>query len=653
MIVATRTHRHRRLSLVGTLALVLSSACSADTEAPSSDQPWAAAADTAGGVAAPEAASEPEAAASPEATPDEVRSLAESPEVFLQGFPFFEVPAADVEPWIEMSDGVRLAASLFFPAGVERDARALPSVYVDEWYGRNDEAIGTAIDLYRRSGFVVALVDARGYGASFGSQPSFFTQRARDDQGEVLSWLASQPWSNGAVSTVGLSLSGSLASAMTGSGSPHLRAAVIRAADYDQYTTNMYPGGVPNTNMQEAIAGFSQKMRGVPCLEDPAACALLGIEPAGDDTDASLLRAALAEHAGNVDGAALAQAIHYDDALGDGHWWDMTPIEHPDVHVPARVWASWVDGMTADSALERFARFPNTPMQVVIGAVTHMAGLDADPFSRVPFPIASPEPQRAFAEDAAFLRQVLAGEPIGRSIRYRVLGTNSWLTTSEWPPPGVQDRIWSLSESALVKSVPAAHEQVHVVDPTASTGPFNRWASQRAVPIHYGDRRDARGLLSFDTPPADGDTLIAGAAELCLALASDQPDGVVIAYLEDVAPDGRVTYLSEGELRLLHRGTSSPGCDPARGTPRSFTRADARPVIAGELMHVEIPLATTAALLRAGHRLRLSLAGADDGTFPSLTEQPATWTLRYGGPSGSSLRVPSRPWSPADLVATD
>ena len=154
-------------------------------------------------------------------------------------------------------------------------------------------------------------------------------------------------------------------------------------------------------------------------------------------------------------------------------------------------------------------------------------------------------------------------------------------------------------------------------------------------------------------PPADTDTLIVGAAELCLAISSDQPDGVVIAYLEDVAPDGRVTYLTEGELRLLHRGTSSPGCDPAPGTTRSFARADARAVTPGELMYIEIPLATTAALLRQGHQLRLSLAGADAGTFPSLTEQPATWTLRYGGPAGSTLRVPSRPFLPEEVVVAD
>jgi uncharacterized protein len=643
---ATRINYRKRAPLVGTFALLASSACSAGDDVNASD----GSTDSRPAITAvePNAPAAPEANPAPEASPEELLSLANSPEVFLQSFPFFDVPASDADPTIEMSDGVRLAASLYFPDGAARDAANLPSVYVDEWYGRNDESVGTAIDIYRRAGFVVALVDARGYGASFGSQPAFLTQRARADQAEVLAWLAEQAWSNGAVSAVGLSLSGSLASVMTGSGSPHLRAAVLRAADFDQYTDNMYPGGVPNTNMQEAIAGFTRKVRGEPCIDDVSACADLGIAPAGGDADLALLREAFAEHASNVDGAALAQAIYHDDALGDGLWSAMTPSEHPEARVPTRVWASWVDGLTANSALELFESFPSTPMEVVIGATTHMGGLDADPFSQLPFQIARPEPLQAFADDAAFLQRVLDGDAIGRAIRYRILGTDTWLTTTEWPPRDVRYQAWSLSRNELVAGVAPTGESIHRVDPAASTGPLNRWASQRATPVHYGDRRNATGLLSFDSPPADGDTLIAGAAELCLVMSSDQPDGVVIAYLEDVAPDGRVTYLTEGELRLLHRGAAGSGCDPAPGTARSFNRADARPVTAGEIMHLEIPLASTAALLREGHQLRLSLAGADAGTFPALTDQPATWTLDYGGEGGASLRVPARPWTADD-----
>jgi uncharacterized protein len=577
-----------------------------------------------------------------------LEALANDPNIFAMSLPFLDAPRSDESFFVTLSDGVRLATNLYFPAGADRAGASLPTIYVDEWYGHVDEALGTAIDLYRNAGFVVAMVDGRGYGASFGFQDAFLTPRARQDQSEMLDWIASQPWSNGKVSAAGISLSGDLAAMMAGSGSPHLKAAVIRGADFDEYATNMFPGGVPNVNMLEAIAlGFAVKARGLECVADLTACALLDVQPVDGDSDRSLLQAAYRDHAGNIDGPSLLGAIYRDDTLGGGHWSDMTPVEHPEVRVPARVSASWLDGMTSESALLYFASHPNTPMEVVISATTHMAGLDADPFSRTAFGPARPDPHEAFGADASFVRRVLAGEAVGRSLTYHVLGTDVWQTTSEWPPLGVSEQELALSATELGPNAGAnGSELTYRVDPTATAGAFNRWASQRGGFIYYGDRRNASGRrLAFDAAPVLEDRELVGAPELCLAMATDQSDGLVLAYLEDVGPDGRVTYLTEGELRLLHRATRGAACDPAPGAERSFERADAAPVVPGELMRVELPLLSTAALIRRGHHLRLSLAGADAGTFPTLTDAPATWTVRVGGPDGSTLRVPSRPWS--------
>jgi hypothetical protein len=62
--------------------------------------------------------------------------------------------------------------------------------------------------------------------------------------------------------------------------------------------------------------------------------------------------------------------------------------------------------------------------------------------------------------------------------------------------------------------------------------------------------------LAFQGSQLDRDLELVGSPEVCVALRSNQPDGIVIAYLEDVAPDGRLTYLTEGELR--------PGARPTR-----------------------------------------------------------------------------------------
>jgi uncharacterized protein len=115
--------------------------------------------------------------------------------------------------------------------------------------------------------------------------------------------------------------------------------------------------------------------------------------------------------------------------------------------------------------------------------------------------------------------------------------------------------------------------------------------------------------------------------------------------------DGTRTYFTEGELRLIHRKTRGPACAGVPGTSRSFARADSEPGVPGEMMTLEIPLLPTAARLARGHRLRLSFAGTDAGTFPLLAGAPPQWTVRFGGESPSAAYVPLRDWDVDDVGA--
>jgi putative CocE/NonD family hydrolase len=585
-------------------------------------------------------------------TDAELSELADSPAVKEANEPFRLAPGPDESLYVSMSDGVRLALDLYYPAGFDRVHGRAPTAYVDAWYSRGVEATATAIELYRASGFVVAIGDARGFGASFGAQPGFLTEQERADQKEMIAWLAARPWSDGSIAAVGLSLSGAPAEAMAASGADALGAAVIRANDFDQYAHNMFPGGIPNPRMFGLVAWLMDWMHGEPCISELASCAQSGFTPVDADLDLTLLQAALREHAGNVDGHALEGITYRDDTLGGGGFDQMSPADHlPEMRsaaLPARVSASWLDGVTALGALTRFNALPEVPMEVFIGATTHSGALDADPFSTEPFQPALPNAELQYRADVAFAKRALSGGRVGHEVNYYVLGSRRWKRSEVWPPRGVRDETLLFSRQGLVAKAhaPRSAERSYQVDPTTSSRTaFNRWASQQNAPIYYGDRRDLPGTrLSFDTTPLSRDLELVGAPELCLALRSDQSDGLVIAYLEDVAPDGRVTYLTEGELRLLHRKTQGAPCDPAPGTARSFARADAAPVTPGELMQVELPLLPVAALLRKGHRLRLSLAGADAGTFPLLSDAPATWSVGYGR-AGSSLRVPLKAWS--------
>lgn len=587
--------------------------------------------------------------------PIDLATIAQSPDVQARNLPFGEVPPADEARFIRVSDGTRLAIDLYFPPGFDRAAGRAPTVYIDTWYGRRMEATMNAIALYRRAGFVVVVGDARGFGASFGRQESFLPARARQDQIEIVAALASEPWSNGKVATAGISLSAALGDVMAASEAPALKAAILRAEDFDQYADNFFPGGVFNRNMAEGVVGLTMfGVRGAACVADAAACADLDppmFPPVDGDEARALLRAALLERQGSFDTSGLLEVAYRDDRVGPGGFDELSGAGYlaglRRARVPARVSASWVDGLTAQGALQRFEAMPDVAMEVVIGSTTHSGGLDGDPFSRQPFRPARPGAAEQFQADANFVARVLDGQPIGRSVRYLVQGSDTWKTTPVWPPAGTERRTWRLDRASLSTAASVAPGTVSfTVDPDASSGSFNRWASQRGAPIHYGDRRLAEGRrLAFEGAPMPSDTEVVGTAELCLSMRTDQTDGIVIAYLEDVAPDGWVTYLTEGELGLVHRKSAGGPCDAAVGTARSFLRADALAVVPGESMRFEVPFLPTAARIRRGHRLRVSLAGADAGTFAPLTATPATWTVAYGGREGSTLTIPVRPWS--------
>jgi putative CocE/NonD family hydrolase len=100
---------------------------------------------------------------------------------------------------------------------------------------------------------------------------------------------------------------------------------------------------------------------------------------------------------------------------------------------------------------------------------------------------------------------------------------------------------------------------------------------------------------------------------------STEPDGVLYVYLEDVHENGRVTYVTEGQLRVIHRKVSADTAPYQLQVPyHTFKKADAMPLIPGEVAEITFGLNPTSVLIKEGHRIRVSIAGHDEGTFPRI-----------------------------------
>jgi putative CocE/NonD family hydrolase len=381
-----------------------------------------------------------------------------------------------------------------------------------------------------------------------------------------------------------------------------------------------------------------------------------GVKPVTADTDEARLREAVAGHQTLDLAGAISSMSYRDDTLPDGaSISDVSPYGRlgaiEAAKVPMLIRVGWLDAATADGALSRYMT-SGMAQELVIGAWNHGGEDDVDPF-QPQWTYPNPRVDQQFADLAAFFDRHMSASITSvptRSIRYYTMNEGRWRTTAIWPPLEMASQRWYLGSAGSLSERPArtAGSDAYAVDPSTSSGDATRWQTNlTGNDVYYADRaaEDAK-LLTYTSEPLDEAVRITGTPVVSLQLSSSEPDGALHIYLEDVAPDGRVTYLTEGILRLVH-GISTEAVLPYEhpGTPRSFLRADAAPLLPGTVTRVELPLYATSVRLEAGHRVRIAIAGHDASTF-----------ARYPDHGGSVLTIDYAPASPSFLelpVATD
>jgi putative CocE/NonD family hydrolase len=146
-----------------------------------------------------------------------------------------------------------------------------------------------------------------------------------------------------------------------------------------------------------------------------------------------------------------------------------------------------------------------------------------------------------------------------------------------------------------------------------------------------------RALLTFTSEPLPADLHVVGFPVVCLHLSTSGSDGAVFVYLEDVAPNGTVTYVSEGCLRFLHRATTGRADPTGLCVARSFARVDRLAVEPGRDLDLAVELLPIAALFRAGHKIRVALGGHDAACFDRYGRHDEAFTVHLGAHSTVDL----------------
>ncbi len=157
--------------------------------------------------------------------------------------------------------------------------------------------------------------------------------------------------------------------------------------------------------------------------------------------------------------------------------------------------------------------------------------------------------------------------------------------------------------------------------------------------------------LSWVSPPLTHDVTVIGSGAVYVWVAASVRNVDLQATISEVRPDGNETFVQNGWIRASERAlaTTADNIDAQPSTllnpVPTFTRADARPLPAGQFVQVPIPLYYEGHVYRAGSRIRLTISAPNgtqpvwsfSQTVPPLGQKATVWIAM--GPTTPSMLV--------------
>ena len=448
------------------------------------------------------------------------------------------------------------------------------------------------LTLLAERGYVALQCNVRGTGGTPGVLDILSDQEARDGY-DAVEWLATQSWSNGDVGIVGYSYGAISAYRIAGLRPPHLRTIVPQASFEDAERDIIHLGGARGADVRGWLLGVLPALNAetTPPEQYP------GILKRGQEIDAEwgehLTRDDYwARYAIDVD-AIKASKI---PILGFGGWYDIYQRGMPAIYQRLRK-QSWL----------------------IMDNVSHTG-------ENVTFYGKNTGPTLAWLDHWL---QPERGAPLPdtRVTSFEMPKTGGgWTALADWPAPGVQTRTFRLDQGALSETVGPQSSVAYVVDGTDGMPSYWNISTRpdSGAIVSWHTRKEA-GRAHWTTPTLLEDLVVAGTSTLAVDASLTATDGVLVARLSDVAPNGDITLVSTGWLRAA----------------TAADRTKAVPVTPGQVVRYEVEIWPTHWRFRAGHRLQLSISSGD---VPRLhPDTPAGTVTITTGAGASELRLPVLP----------
>jgi len=507
---------------------------------------------------------------------------------------------------ITMSDGIRLAADIYWPAGADKKDRF--PILLEYLPYRKDENRARNYSLYSyflENDYLVVRVDMRGTGNSEGiTIPYEYSDIELDDGEEVIDWLSQQEWSTGSVGMFGISWGGFNSIQMAMRNPPALKAFVaLMATEYLYQEDVHYMDGI-------MVAGDSWMMSND----------LYNSLPGAPDfkMDEEWLRNRF-----NVEPSVYT----YMRQQRDGAFWDRASArgQYEKIRVPGYHIGGWYDGYR--NSLPRMLENVQTPVKAMIGPWDHY------------FPHnAWPKPQIEWRHEAVrWFDQWLKGEDTGilKEPAFAVYVRNYhppdpdldqvhgyWRWEDGWPIERIENHSWYTHDDHSLSSEPAGnatHSMTYKPSIGLEGGGPTMWWGSIAPDQQPMDEYS----LVYDSEILDAPLEILGRPIARLRVSANATRANWVVRLSDVAPDGQVTQVVGAAFNGTHRISAREPSD----------------IVPGEEFDLNIDLHFTSWVFPKGHRIRIAVSNA---IWPMLWPTPMQMksTLAIGGNNGARIDLP-------------
>jgi putative CocE/NonD family hydrolase len=521
------------------------------------------------------------------------------------------------------------------------------------------------LDTFTSNGYAMAFVDMRGTGSSTGNSGPFDEIFIKDAE-EILAWIARQQWSNEKIGMIGQSYLGWSQFAAASTKSPYLKCIAPEVICFNLFTEAIRPGGIlaerwlteyststvelnnrniwsttydiPSYPSEPVIDedGDGMLFDEIPILKENDSLSFFGqLDYAdGNERKESAYVGLTKEHEKNIWPKEVASTVQYiDDQINYFGQWKSLSERSVDVmigklketKIPVLLLGGFFDGFSRGT-MQSYASLQDTnPVSLYMTPRAHL-GLNYEYWKWMDLKYRTTH--QLLSTQLQFFDKYLKGLGNGYESKppIKILTAfDGWNYFESWPPKDVKSITFALGlDNSLVTTYQKDTVYAYNVDFTHSasynSNEFNpqlmhRWNDSLLTRNAHDEK-----CLVFETDVLTEPIIIIGSPIIDLKVSSDQANADIYVYLSDVDTTGIVHYVSEGKLRagwhkLFDNDQMVDGLyDVKPELPwHSFKRADydSLPFANNSIVNLKFDLKPQAWKFRSGHKIRISIAGAD------------------------------------------